>query len=142
MNKKVRFVNYSPDGIQKAIIEQDGIDPDDWHFQAEELVAGGVKVSISTNTAGDGICVTFTDKNPKSINKGLIVSAWGSAVGKAFARAYYCIYEAHLAGVTWEEFNKGALKSSNEHTEDYKEFMAWKRSKEKQEGISTDAEAK
>jgi len=137
MAKKVTFINYDPDGIQKEVIKQDGIDPDDWHYHVDDLVGAGLKITLSANKARDGFCCTMMDKLEGSKNKDIIVTAWGSSIAKAFSRTYYFVWKAEAEGVTWTELHKAEGQQSQQTLKEYQEFMEWKRRKEKPQGTPT-----
>lgn len=129
--KKVTFVNIDYDGLQIANYGDDYPVEDDWPFLVEELCAAGYKVTISTSNNGTGKSATITDKREKSINEKFILSAWGSSVPSAIAKAAFAVSEAERLKLNWFDYKSTVSKESQANLENYKEFMEWKRSQEK-----------
>lgn len=124
---KVTFINLDYGEVFEARHQDEMLDPDDWHYIADELVVQGYKVTIATNTRGEGRSVTITDKRDGTKNKGVIVNAWGSSIGKAFSRAEFFVREAERLEISWAELNKDYQRHQVDDLAKFKEFIEWQR---------------
>lgn len=133
MANKVTFVNIDYDGIQIAEYGDDYPVKDDWPFLIEELANSGFKVTVSTSHTGTGKSATITDKRDKTVNTGMILTAWGADVPSAVSKAYFAVSEASRLELDWVTYKTNIGKESTQNLKDYKAYMEWKRARGKPE---------
>jgi hypothetical protein len=127
MANKVTFINVDYGSVWDARYNDEMPDENDWAYVAEELVGSLIKVTLSTNTRGDGFSVTLTDKQEKSKNKGLILNNWGSSFGKCLSRLAFFVSEATRLDVSWLELHESFTKHQAEDMKKFKEFIEFQR---------------
>lgn len=122
MTKSVSFINIDYGMPYELQVEASELVADDWHYDVENLIQAGFKVTLSTNRYGTGFSVTITDKREKSKNAKVILNAWAGSIGKAFSLAAYFVSEAEIAEVPWLELDTRLKKRSHELNEDFKQY--------------------
>lgn len=88
-----KFINYSLSDEQKREIKATSYTPDDFADDLDRVTNSGYKVSFSEDEYNSCSACFFTPKGEANINKGLILTARGSTMLKAFKQAMYLHYK-------------------------------------------------
>lgn len=127
MAVRPKFLNIDMSGFQRAKYEELGMDGEEWHFQVDDWLSVGLKVSLSHDLKTGGYSATLTDRRLGSVNKGVAMTTWAGSTEMALEELVIVERLALENDITWEETKNMLLSDSTGDFEAYKEFLEWKR---------------
>lgn len=89
----IKFINYSLSDEQKRELKATPYTAEEFSDDLDRVTNSGYKVSFSEDEYNQCASVFFTPKDAGNVNKGLILTARGSTMLKAFKQAMYLHYK-------------------------------------------------